>query len=98
MIKSFDREKNVKDDNLFLYPDISNMFENVDVPDVKEVTGYIKGINGWSIFRPLISGLNVVNKKVLSGLDEANKEIVPTLDRFSNGVLKQFQNETKISP
>ena len=97
---SFTQEKseNIADDNLFLYPDTSRLFGNVDVPEVKEVTGYIKNLDGFFVLRGLKSGLDVVNQNILSGLNKANTGIAPTINKFSNAVVSQFQNKEKDLP
>ena len=86
------REK-VLDEDLFVYPDVSNIFANVDVPKVENLKGYLENLNIPFVLRGLVSGFDSVNESILSGLDAANDEIVPAINQFGNTVKKQFQNE-----
>ncbi len=85
------REK-VLDEDLFVYPDVSNIFANVDVPKVENVKGYLENLNIPFVFRGLVSGLDIIDKKILSGLDEASNGIVSVLDQLTlpgNSMVKQ---------
>ena len=86
------REKAL-DEDLFLYPDVSNIFANVDVPKVENLKGYLENLNIPFVLRDLVSGFDSVNESILSGLDAANDEIVPAINQFGNTVKKQFQNK-----
>ncbi len=107
--KNFDVEKsnvlyskksppNDLSEGLFGYPDISNIFENVDVPEIEELKGYVNYLGVPFVFRGFIAGLEGVNNKIISGLEGANAEIVPALNNLGNEVAKEFTNKPMSLP
>ena len=95
LVKSEPRK--VITDSLFLYPKASNFFQNVDVPKVEELKGYIKNLDIPFISGAFKSGLENINQRVLWGLDKVSEQIIPTLDEISEEVVRQFKTKKAIA-
>ncbi len=87
------KKENVVNDDLFLYPDLSNIFGGVDVPKIKAVTGAVENYQAPSLLGRLSAGLDIINKTILSSLDGVSNEMVPVLDQFSNHVVVPFVDQ-----
>jgi outer membrane protein TolC len=94
-----EKQGNVVNENLFMYPNLSNIFGAVDVPKIKEVKGHVENYEAPSLLRGLAAGLDSLNKTLLSGLAGVSNAMVPVLDQFSDGivvtVLDQFSDEAR---
>ena len=92
------KQENIVNDDLFMYPNLSNILGGVDVPKIKTVTGSIKNYQAPVVLGGLAASLSVISNTILSGLDVASKGIVPVLDKFSGEFGKQLKNPGETSP
>ena len=93
IILAKENPKKVPSDSSFLYPAMQNLFKNVDVPQVKEIKGYVEKLEAPSILKGFRSSMEDINQKILGGLDKLNEHIVPAVDQFSEGLVRQFQTK-----
>jgi hypothetical protein len=92
------KQENFVNDDLFMYPNLSNILGGVDVPKIKTVTGSIENYQAPLILGGLAASLGVISDTILSGLDGASKGIVPVLDKFTDEFGKQLKNQGEASP
>jgi hypothetical protein len=93
IILAQNKQKKLTTDSQLLYPKIINFFQNVDVPEVKELKGYTKNLQAPLISSSFSRGLENVNQKILWGLGKIGKKIVPTLDAFSEEIITQVKSK-----